>query len=243
MKISYIKSLFSLFIVLFSTHYNLTYCQTFYIEGKVSIADTIPVKYAEVTFTLANDTTQKFSTLTDSSGNYKLDIVITSLGYDDPAAPTSFELAQNYPNPFLTETAILYKLNEHSNLSLVIYDILGQEVRRFNIGEKIAGMHGIRWDGRNNFNQKVAPGIYIYQLLNGKEHLTKKMVYGMGESRIPDINLSFHNNIMKNNDVQREVFVFTVEIKNLSITEPQIHDTIFVNISLEKDTVVNFIVY
>jgi photosystem II stability/assembly factor-like uncharacterized protein len=216
--------------------------QTFKVEGSVFAADTIPVKYAEVTFTFADDTTQKFSTLTDSSGNYNLDIIVTSLGDDGPATPTSFELAQNYPNPFLTETAILFKLNEHSNVSLVIYDILGQEVRRFNIGEKLSGVHGITWDGRNNFNLRVAPGVYIYQLLNGKEKLTKKMVYGMGETKIPEINLSFYNDLRKNDNVYKDDLIFTVEIKNSDSTKPKIYSQISESITIQDDIILNFIV-
>ncbi|MDP1995236.1 MAG: T9SS type A sorting domain-containing protein, partial [Ignavibacteria bacterium] len=103
------------------------YSQTFVVKGKITTADSTPVKYASVTFVDESDTTKKYFTITDTAGNYQLS-VITNLKDEAPTLPQSFELMQNYPNPFSDKTNIPYKLNEVSNASVTIYNILGQEV-------------------------------------------------------------------------------------------------------------------
>ena len=135
--------------------------QIFHINGNVS-ADSIPISNASITFIDEGDSSNKFTALTDVAGNYQLDI-ITGIR-EEPTAPTKFELAQNYPNPFTTSTAISYKLNQQSEVQVTIFDILGREIKKYNIGEQIVGVHGVFWDGKDNSGKRVAAGIYFYRL-------------------------------------------------------------------------------
>jgi hypothetical protein len=82
----------------------------------------------------------------------------------------SFELSQNYPNPFNPTTNIRYSLPKASNVSLTVYNILGQQIARLVNGFKMAGSYTITWNAEN-----TASGIYIYRLQAGSNTLTKKM--------------------------------------------------------------------
>ena len=90
--------------------------------------------------------------------------------------PYKYHIAQNFPNPFNPGTAIKYELPKMSEVSLKIYNILGQEVKTLINGKKPAGYHKVTWDGRNNLGIKVSSGLYIYRIKAGEFIDTKKMV-------------------------------------------------------------------
>jgi len=85
--------------------------------------------------------------------------------------PSSFSLAQNYPNPFNPGTVIEFALPQPSDITLVIYNLRGEEVRRLIEGQKPAGNYQVTWDASN-----VASGIYFYRLQSGDFVQTRKMV-------------------------------------------------------------------
>ena len=91
--------------------------------------------------------------------------------------PNKFSLRQNYPNPFNPVTAIDYELNVMDNVKLVIYNMLGQEVKTLvNRSNISAGSYSVNWDGIDNMGQKVSDGVYLYKLQVGENLITKKMV-------------------------------------------------------------------
>ena len=95
--------------------------------------------------------------------------------------PTETELLANYPNPFNPETWIPYRLAEDAFVTLTIYDGAGQVVRTLDVGHQIAAIYenrskAIYWDGRNNFGETVASGLYFYHLSAGDYSATRKMV-------------------------------------------------------------------
>ena len=93
------------------------------------------------------------------------------------APPTAFELGQNYPNPFNPSTTISVSLPQSTNVSVIIYDILGREVVRLIDGEqKETGYYVLRWDATNKNGTMVASGVYFYRLKAGGFVLTKKML-------------------------------------------------------------------
>ena len=97
------------------------------------------------------------------------------------AIPERFALHQNYPNPFNPITNIRYDLPAHSRVSLVIYDILGRQVRTLVDDERIAGYHSVLWDGKDRTGAPVGTGVYIYRIhardLNGGSYSkTHKML-------------------------------------------------------------------
>lgn len=85
----------------------------------------------------------------------------------DPASlgPANvFLLYQNYPNPFNSGTEIRFQLPEDCYVTLTIYNIIGQEVKRLVQGYKQASHHIIRWDGKNSYGRSVPSGVYFSRL-------------------------------------------------------------------------------
>jgi len=74
------------------------------------------------------------------------------------------KIRQNYPNPFNPYTTIKYDLPEDTRVTLVIYDIMGREVRRWDLHEE-PGHREVIWDGRDQSGRLVPTGLYIYQLV------------------------------------------------------------------------------
>lgn len=100
---------------------------------------------------------------------------VTSVGDEgDPAVPESFSLSQNYPNPFNPETAIKYQISRSAEVTLRIYNLLGQEVRTLVNKQQAAGAYTVQWDGKDNAGRQVASGIYIYRLKAGNDFKTSK---------------------------------------------------------------------
>jgi len=89
--------------------------------------------------------------------------------------PYEFALKQNYPNPFNPNTKIEFSLAANSDVKMVIYNLLGQEIRSFYAQNLKAGIHQINWNGIDNKGFEVASGIYIYRLTAGDFVSTKKM--------------------------------------------------------------------
>ena len=230
--------LFYLLILLLTSE---AYSQTFTVKGNITTTDSTPVKYASVTFVDQSDTTKKCFAITDTSGNYQLSVV-TDLKDETPTLPQSFELMQNYPNPFSDETNIPYKLNEVSNASVTIYNILGQEVKSFKSLEQAGGMHGIRWDGRDDFGKKVSTGVYFYRLLAKGETQVKKMIFTVGGGT----NAKLTGGVFPYKGIKKEITektasgVYTVQIANADNTRPKILFSESSNVIIQQDTTLDF---
>ena len=90
--------------------------------------------------------------------------------------PREFSLGQNYPNPFNPSTSIRYDVPATANVSLLVYDILGRNVRTLLNKQHNAGSYSVEWDGKNADGALVTSGIYFYRLEAGQFAITKKMV-------------------------------------------------------------------
>ena len=95
--------------------------------------------------------------------------------------PTETTLLPNYPNPFNPETWIPYQLSSPSDVTVRIYAINGNLVRRLALGHQAAGMYHGRsraayWDGTNELGEAVASGVYFYTLTAGDFTATRKML-------------------------------------------------------------------
>ena len=90
-------------------------------------------------------------------------------------------LLANFPNPFNPETWIPYDLAKDADVTLHIYAVNGTLVRTLILGHQAAGIYQSRsraahWDGRNEFGEKVASGLYFYTLTAGDFSATRKML-------------------------------------------------------------------
>ncbi|MEJ2635418.1 MAG: FG-GAP-like repeat-containing protein [Calditrichia bacterium] len=103
---------------------------------------------------------------------------VNKLDSPDKTHIEEFTLAQNYPNPFNPQTMIRYFTPASGNVRLTIYNLPGQEIITLQDGFQPAGEHQVKWNGVNSAGQKVASGIYFYELRAGKVRLLKKMMLG-----------------------------------------------------------------
>ena len=119
-----------------------------------------------------------------SYGTYKvqirdLDDLGQTVGIDDDVKvnPYEYALHDNFPNPFNPETQIRFSMGGQENVKLVIYDVMGRQVRSLLNGESYTpGFHVVNWNGLDNRGQKVPSGMYIYRIKAGDFIADKKML-------------------------------------------------------------------
>jgi len=83
----------------------------------------------------------------------------------------TYYLANCYPNPFNPSTNIKYNIAEEEEVSLIVYDILGNKVKTLVDAVESAGEHNVKFDGR-----ELSSGVYIYKLVTRSFNATKKMI-------------------------------------------------------------------
>ena len=125
-----------------------------------SVASTINTQNNTVSF--SSSTVSGFVAL---SGSTVTAVEITE------SLPTEFVLNQNYPNPFNPSTTISYKLSSNGNVSLKVYDILGNEVTTLMNGFQNAGSYKISFDA-----SRIASGVYFYKLQTSNFVQVRKMM-------------------------------------------------------------------
>ena len=90
--------------------------------------------------------------------------------------PETFSLDQNYPNPFNPSTTISYSIGKAQNITLSIFNILGQKIATLFSGSQTAGHHNVLWNGKNSSGINVPSGIYFYNIHGSQGNVTKKMI-------------------------------------------------------------------
>ncbi len=113
----------------------------------------------------------------------KLDAIMKGAGVATPISdetslniPKGFSLEQNYPNPFNPSTRIRYSLPYQSQVTLRIYNTLGQTVATLVNSRQPSGLHNVEWNGRNEAGNKVGSGVYLYRIRAGDFNRTRKML-------------------------------------------------------------------
>jgi len=91
-------------------------------------------------------------------------------------APATFELKQNFPNPFNPTTTIGFSVPDNGHVRLKIYDILGRHVRTLVDGTYPAGNYNVMWDATDQNGNAVSAGVYFYTIQAGNHHATKRML-------------------------------------------------------------------
>lgn len=81
-----------------------------------------------------------------------------------PLAPKEFALGQNFPNPFNPSTTIRYTIGHSGDVSITIYNVLGQKIRTLMNGFHSIGSYDIEWDGKDDHGLGVATGVYFYRI-------------------------------------------------------------------------------
>lgn len=90
--------------------------------------------------------------------------------------PVEVELSQNFPNPFNPSTKIQFAIPNSEKVSVIIYDIQGQEVKSIVDHEILnPGRYIVDWNSTDNYGQKVSSGIYFARLTAGGYQQTIKM--------------------------------------------------------------------
>ena len=144
-------------------------------DFKQYTATVAPTASGEVTFTISENVAQASD---DGQGNVRT--TLTVIVVDAPSSPpfvgskstpnpSETLLLTNYPNPFNPETWIPYHLAKAANVEITIYNTHGTIIRHLRLGHQSAGYYISRnraayWDGKNDFGERVASGIYFYQL-------------------------------------------------------------------------------
>ena len=150
-------------------------------DGTTSLR-TLELQHNSIPSTEANR--NALTTLTDAGVN--VDFTLPAAG-NAPAntetgtSPNQTLLLANYPNPFNPETWIPYHLANPSDVQITIYDARGSVVRRLELGHQPEDYYTSRsraayWDGRNAVGERVASGIYFYQLRADNMSLLRKML-------------------------------------------------------------------
>ncbi|MCH7496051.1 MAG: T9SS type A sorting domain-containing protein, partial [Candidatus Marinimicrobia bacterium] len=102
-------------------------------------------------------------------------VMITGIG-DESSLPTEFALRQNYPNPFNPSTTISYSLPTASEVRIVVYNLLGNEIATIVNAQQAAGYHNVEWNGRSDSGQLVSTGVYFYRINADDFTAIRKMI-------------------------------------------------------------------
>jgi hypothetical protein len=94
----------------------------------------------------------------------------------DQSPVTGYQLEQNYPNPFNPSTTISFALPQASEVSLSIFNLSGQLVKKLVAGEMNAGRHSLVWDATDDRGVRVASGVYLYVIKAGAFTAQRKLV-------------------------------------------------------------------
>lgn len=109
----------------------------------------------------------------DVDGSFSLSKIVAV----DLAAPKMFSVKQNYPNPFNPSTVIRYTVPKTGRVEVLIYNILGAEIKNLYAGIQEPGLYSFEWDGKSSSGSTVASGIYLYRISYNTSIITKKMLF------------------------------------------------------------------
>lgn len=96
--------------------------------------------------------------------------------FSGDVVPRIFFLYQNHPNPFNPVTTIRYQVPKETDVMIEIFNLLGQKVRTLVNEFKAEGYYSVEWNGKNDFEQSLPSGIYLYKMTAGSFSETKKML-------------------------------------------------------------------
>jgi len=104
-----------------------------------------------------------------------LAVVLPTATEDNTVHPVT-ALKGNFPNPFNPTTTIYYSLKTDDQVSIEIYNLLGQKVKTLLNGKVRSGDHSLVWDGKDDSGKPVSSGIYFYKMASGRFTSSRKMI-------------------------------------------------------------------
>lgn len=118
----------------------------------------------------------------DGKGSVRIDeenfasakLVITTRAV--AAVPKEFALHQNYPNPFNPSTKIRYDVPKETRVTLIVYNVIGQEVATLVDEVQSAGYKSVEWDTRATNGREISSGVYFYTMKADDFVVTRKLV-------------------------------------------------------------------
>ena len=102
--------------------------------------------------------------------------VITNVANEDNIAGVTTRLLGNFPNPFKPHTTISYQVKDNSPVAVDIFNIRGQLVRSFQLGNQSRGAYNLVWDGKDESGRASGNGVYYYRLTAKDHSETRKML-------------------------------------------------------------------
>ena len=94
---------------------------------------------------------------------------------DELLLPEEFTVSPAYPNPFNPTTTIDFAIPALSDMRIVIYDILGREMLRYERLSLEAGYYQFNWHGTDLSGRQAGSGVYIISVSNNEKHFTRKI--------------------------------------------------------------------
>ena len=144
-------------------------------QAVVSAGDTLTIEVRDTTGSLIRTRQHDISATDIHRAFTELQLTPADL------IPQRTVLLANYPNPFNPETWLPYQLANAAEVTIRIYSATGQLVRHLDLGFQQAGYYigkarAAYWDGRNDLGERLASGVYFYQLSTPESSATRKMV-------------------------------------------------------------------
>jgi hypothetical protein len=114
---------------------------------------------------------------TPNQGVFRYSLSNMSLSANEnTTVPHTFDLHQNYPNPFNPITTIQYDIPERVQVQIIIYNMVGHEIKSLLNEYQNPGLNSVKWDATNNHGKTVSAGLYIYKISVGNYQKSRKMV-------------------------------------------------------------------
>jgi hypothetical protein len=98
------------------------------------------------------------------------------LSFENHSLLKNYKLHSAYPNPFNPKTSIKFQIPQSQMVRIDIFDIQGKIVKILVNDTFMTGNHTVAWNGKNNYGEYAAAGMYFYHLTAGNFSQTKKMI-------------------------------------------------------------------
>lgn len=144
--------------------------EKYLVAGKNFIAD-IPMQLEE-----PEEVTAERVILVDKNKNRLKKTEVEIIYGNAPDLPLDYILYQNYPNPFNPNTIVKFQVPQSCHAKIIIYNILGQQVKELFSEHISRGTYSVQWDGLNEEGERMASGTYIYRIIAGDFIQSRKML-------------------------------------------------------------------